>query len=168
MDQINEKDSEALQFPMEPTDAMFYLLFQFPVGDGSAEYAVATDGYLIYTSSWNAPGNFFEYEMNGTFIGSFTIAGASSIRDLTYDGTYFYGAPNTTNIYQMDFTNQTLIGTITALAAVCAIAYDAVAYAFWVSNGWNPPLRLISRTGTAQLFFKKNIANSQSISLKVL
>jgi hypothetical protein len=126
---------------------MFDLLYSFPVGVGGGEYSVATDGEYIYTAAWNST-TFYRYELDGTFIGSFTIPGAGNIRDLTYDGEFFYGAPNTTTIYQMDFTNQTLAGTITAPAAVRGIAYDAENDGFWVTSGWDPPIRLISRTGT--------------------
>jgi len=146
-DQINDKDPDASGIQTEPSDAMFDLLFQFPVGVGGGEYAVATDGNFIYTAAWNSA-NFYKYQMDGTYLESFTIAGAGNCRDLTYDGEYFYAAPNTTTIYQMDFTNQTLVGTITAPAAVRGIAYDPDNDGFWVTNGWNPPIRLISRTGT--------------------
>jgi hypothetical protein len=130
----------------EPSDAIFDLLFQFPVGVGGGEYAVATDGNFIYTTAWNSA-NFYKYDMNGTYLNSFTIPGAGNVRDLAFDGTYFYGAPNSATIYQLDFANQTLVGTITAPAAVRGIAYDAGNDGFWVSSGWNPPIRLISRTG---------------------
>jgi hypothetical protein len=145
--QLSEKDPAPSGLITEPTDAIFDLLFQFPVGVGGGEYAVATDGNFIYTAAWNSA-NFYKYQMDGTYLESFTIAGAGNCRDLTFDGEYFYAAPNTTTIYQMDFTNQTLVGTITAPAAVRGIAYDANNDAFWVTNGWNPPIRLVSRTGT--------------------
>jgi hypothetical protein len=142
-----ERDPNAVPINIDPTDDLYDLLFQFPVGVGGGEYAVATDGNFIYTAAWNSA-NFYKYQMDGVYLESFTIAGAGNCRDLTYDGQYFYAAPNTTTIYQMDFTNQTLVGTITAPAAVRGIAYDADNDGFWVTNGWDPPIRLISRTGT--------------------
>ncbi len=157
---VNDLNPDATQFPMEPTDALYDLLFQFPVGDIGGTYSVATDGQYIYSARWNAL-LFHKYEMNGTLIGSFTIAGAGNIRDLAYDGQYFYGAPNSTTIYKMDFTTNTLVGTITAPAAVRGIAYDAVNDGFWVTNGWNPPIRLISRTG-ATLQTLNTVASSFS------
>jgi hypothetical protein len=70
------------------------------------------------------------------------------LRDLTYDGTYFYGAAAATTIYQMDFNTHTLIGTITAPSSVRGIAYDENNDAFWVTSNWSSPLYLVSRTGT--------------------
>jgi hypothetical protein len=131
----------------EHSRELFDLLYYFPVGVGGGEYSVTTDGQFIYTAAWNSA-NFYKYELDGTYLNSFTIAGAGSIRDLTYDGEFFYGAPNSTTIYKMDFSAQTLEGTISAPSAVRGIAYDAVNDGFWVTNGWDPPVRLISRTGT--------------------
>jgi hypothetical protein len=133
----------------EPTGdrALFDLLASWPVGVGGGEYSVATDGQFMYTAAWNST-NFYKYSLTGTYIESFTISGAGNLRDLTYDGQYFYGSPNSTTIYQMDFTTQSVVGTISAPAAVRGIAYDADNDGFWVSNGWDPPLRLISRAGT--------------------
>jgi hypothetical protein len=130
----------------EPGRDLFDLVLSFPVGDVSGTYSVATDGQFIYSSMWNSA-NFHKYTMTGTLIESFTIPGVANIRDLTYDGEFFYGAPNSTTIHIMDFNNQTLAGTITAPVAVRGIAYDAVNDGFWITNGWDGPLRLISRTG---------------------
>jgi hypothetical protein len=135
------------QISGEPTRALFDLLASFPVGDVGGTYSVATDGQFVYSARWNAL-LFHKYTMSGTLIESFTIAGAGNIRDLTYDGEFFYGAPNSTTIYKMNFATQTLVSTITAPALVRGIAYDAVNDGFWITNGWDGPLRLISRTGT--------------------
>jgi hypothetical protein len=126
---------------------LFDLLGSFQHEDAGGEYGVATDGNFIYTARWNE-GTFFRYNMDGTYVGSFTVAGAGSLRDLTYDGTYFYGSNNSSTIYEMDLANETLVSSIsTTASSIRAIAYDAVNDGFWVSNGWNPPLTLVSRTG---------------------
>jgi len=127
--------------------ALFDLLMNFPVGDVGGTYSVATDGIYIYSARWNAL-LFHKYTMTGSLIESFSIPGAGNCRDLTYDGEFFYAAPNSTTIYKMNFTTQTLAGTITAPVAVRGIAYDAVNDGFWITNGWDGPLRLISRTGS--------------------
>ncbi|MBE0661115.1 MAG: choice-of-anchor J domain-containing protein [Bacteroidales bacterium] len=126
---------------------LFDLLGSFPVGDVGGTYSVATDGQFVYSARWNAL-LFHKYTLAGALIESFSITGAGNVRDLTYDGEFFYGAPNSTTIYKMNFTTQTLAGTITAPAAVRGIAYDATNDGFWITNGWDGPLRLISRTGT--------------------
>ncbi|MFO8066474.1 MAG: choice-of-anchor D domain-containing protein [Bacteroidales bacterium] len=122
------------------------LIDYFPVANGEGEYPVVTDGNFIYTARWNS-GEFYKYNLDGTYIESFTIAGASSLRDMTYDGEYFYGSPSSTTIYQMDFDSQTLVGTITAPNAVRGIAYDENNDGFWITNGWDVPLTLIDRDG---------------------
>ena len=127
--------------------ALFDLLMDFPVADVAGTYSVATDGNFVYSGMWNAA-TFHEYTMAGAVIGPFTVPGAGSIRDLAHDGQYFYGSPNSSTIFQMDFVNNTVVGTITApVAQVRGIAYDASADGFWITNGWAGPLRLISRTG---------------------
>jgi hypothetical protein len=128
---------------------IFDVLGSFPHNDAGGEYGVATDGNFIYTARWNS-GDFFRYNMDGTYVGSFTVAGAGSLRDLTYDGQYFYGSNNSSTIYEMDLANETLVSSIsTTASSIRAIAYDAVNDGFWVSNGWNPPLTLLSRTGAS-------------------
>ena len=100
-----------------------------------------TDGINIYTAAWNA-GTFSRYDMDGALLGDFTVAGASNIRDMAYDGTYFYGSPATTTIYIMDLANETLIGTIPVTCAgvtgVRHIAFDPELDGgnggFWVGN----------------------------------
>lgn len=93
--------------------------------------------------------------MDGTFIETFTIEGVSKIRDLTYDGTYFYGsdASSSKTIYIMDLANKTLIGTIpvtcTGVSGVRHIAYDPTLDGgnggFWVGN-WDE-LGAVNMTG---------------------
>ncbi|TVR39116.1 MAG: hypothetical protein EA394_09920, partial [Bacteroidia bacterium] len=143
---INEQHAEPSQFSLKPSKAIFDLLFQFDVGVGGGEYSVATDGEYIYTAAWNSA-NFYKYEMDGTYISSFTIPGASNVRDLTFDGQYFYGSPNSANIFKMDFNTQTLVETITASGLIRGIAYDPINDGFWVTSSWDSPLRLINRSG---------------------
>ena len=128
------------------TDDDFDLQFEYACGDATGEAGIETDGNYIYTTKWNGGDGFFKYEMDGTFIGSFAIPGASNVRDLAYDGTYFYGAAANTTVFQMDFDALTLVGTITAPVDVRAIAYDESADGFW-GNNWSTTLTLFSRDG---------------------
>ncbi len=129
------------------TDDLFDHQFDFICGDASGEAGVETNGEYIYTSKWNGDG-FFCYEMDGTFLGAFPVPGESAVRDLAYDGTYFYGAAASTALYEMDFVGQsgTLISTLTAAVATRACAYDAEFDAFW-GNNWSDPITLYDRTG---------------------
>ncbi len=126
---------------------IFDLLYHFPVD--WIGYSVATDGLHIYCSRWNGE-EFYKYELDGTYIGEFTIPGfAGEIRDMTYDGEFFYGSPNSGIIYILDLANETLEGQInTTVSNIRGIAYDAENDGFWVTQAWTGPLRLVNRAGT--------------------
>ena len=75
----------------------------------SGESGIASDGTYLYTSSLLAAGKFNKYSLTGDFIESFVISGVDKIRDITFDGTYFYGGANESTLYQLDFTERKLI-----------------------------------------------------------
>ena len=129
------------------TDELFDEQFQFICGDASGEAGIETNGDYIYTSLWNSTG-FVCYEMDGTFLGTFQVPGEAGVRDLAYDGTYFYGAAASTALFEMDFVGQsgTLISTLTAAVATRAIAYNPDYDAFY-GNNWSDPITLYDRTG---------------------
>lgn len=128
--------------PIELGDVIAYFPTQNPGCPG-----VETDGINIYTAYWNS-GNFDKYTMDGTYIETFTVAGASNLRDMAYDGQYFYGSAGTTSLFQMDLANATLISTITAPVAVRAIAYDDDNNTLWANN-WDTDLTEFSLSGIA-------------------
>lgn len=103
------------------------VLFNFNTA-APGEQAVVTDGTYIYTAMWQTSGMIRKYTTAGAIVDSFTIAGvAAGIRDLTYDGTYFYGRAGATgtSIYKMDFTNKTLVSTISlGSTTVRHLTYD--------------------------------------------
>ncbi|NPD84172.1 T9SS type A sorting domain-containing protein [Lentimicrobium sp. L6] len=113
---------------------------------------VETDGQYIYTAHWNDV-NIFKYEMDGTFVESFTIPGVDNgLQDLAYDGQYFYagdGSDGSMDIFEMDFTNKTLVSTITAdapgITGILHIAYDNQQDAFWCGN-WEE-ITCVNRAG---------------------
>ena len=116
---------------------------------------IETNNQHIFTCDWRAGyTGFYKCDMDGTFIESFDIAGATCIRDMAYDGTYFYGSPASTTIYIMDLENQALIGTISASCAgvtgIRHIAYDPELDSgnggFWIGN-WGE-LGAITMTGS--------------------
>ena len=131
------------------TRAVFDVQFIYPTHANDGEYGIATDGEYFYTSDWNDAGKMNKYALDGTWLSNFTIAGVSAIRDLAYDGQYFYGAANSTTIYVMDFNTGTLVGTVTSPVSARGITYDPDLDALWVGNGWNADIRCIDRaTGT--------------------
>ncbi len=123
-----------------PNREMWDILFTFE-GTPAGQPGVATDGTNIYTAKW-AGGDFYRFEMDGTQLETFQVAGASNVRDMCYDGTYFYGSDASTTIYVMDLANETLINTIsvncTGVAGVRHISYDPNLDGgnggFWVGN----------------------------------
>ncbi|MGD0711701.1 MAG: CARDB domain-containing protein [Bacteroidales bacterium] len=127
--------------------AMWDILFNYPV-KGMQEAGVETDGNFIYTSDW-ASAKFYKYSMTGTILDSFSIATVTGIRDLAYDGTYFYGGENAATIYKMDFTSHTLIGTITCPTGTTVrnIAWDPALGGFWV-GGWATDIICVNPSGT--------------------
>jgi hypothetical protein len=131
--------------PVQQTDANFDLQFEYPCADASGEAGVETDGNYIYTTLWNGT-QFCKYNTDGSFVGLFSVPGASAIRDLAYDGTYFYGGAAATTVFKMDFNTNTLISTITAPTACRAIAYDEDEDGFYANN-WSTPIVLFDATG---------------------
>ncbi len=119
---------------------MWDILFTFNASAVSMP-GTETDNVNIYTTTWNA-GVFSRYEMDGTYLADFSIGGVSNIRDMAYDGTYFYGSPASMTIYIMDLANEALIGTIpvtcSGVTGVRHIAYDPGLDGgnggFWVGN----------------------------------
>ena len=119
-------------------------------GTSAGQQAVATDGNYIYTASWQTTPTggytFYKYQMDGTFVEGFDIAGATGIRDLTTDGDYFYGTSGGAQLFILDFNNQTLVGTINCSGLTSRhVSYDPERDGFWSGN-WTT-LDLYSRTG---------------------
>ncbi len=130
--------------------AQWDILYSFNV-HAAGEQAVETDGQYIYTTKWGAGNNlFFKYDLQGNFLDSFSIAGATSVRDLAYDGQYFYGSTNATSIYQIDMNSHTLVSTISTPVVTRHLCYDPTADGgnggFWCGP-WDGMV-LVSRTGT--------------------
>lgn len=118
----------------EPTRAAWDILSSFRTS-ASGEQGICTDGNYIYTSFWGTAGQFGVYDLTGNFIETFTIAGVGGIRDLTYDGTYFYGGAGAATLYQMDFNTRTLVSSInTSVPAIRHCSYDSDRDGFWVGN----------------------------------
>ena len=115
------------------------------------QYGVASDGINVYHSAWssNAGFQFAKYDMEGNFIETFDVAGCGYLRDMTYDGQYFYGGASDSTLYCVDLSNKQLVSTTaTACDAVRYCAYDSMRDGFWVGN-WNTSIMFINRSGEA-------------------
>ncbi len=127
------------------SDALFDLQFDWPTGNSSGEAGIETDGIYVYTTLWNGT-QFCKYDMSGNYLGVFSCGSAAAIRDLAYDGTYFYGAAAATTVFQMDFNSQTLVSSFTAPIAVRAIAYNEDENCFY-GNNWSDAITKFDMTG---------------------
>ncbi len=129
-------------FSKPQTDDPWDVLFNFNAAAAGAP-GIETDGTNIFTCLWSGT-DFHKYDMDGTIVDTFTVSGVSNIRDMAYDGTYFYGSPASMQIYVMDLQNATLINTISAtcsgVTGIRHIAYDPELDSgnggFWIGN-WN-------------------------------
>jgi hypothetical protein len=148
----------ALQQTTNPSKAAWTLQFEHPL-NRTATAGVEADSNYIWVTVWSANKN-FKYSKTGVLLDSNTITGStyptsgtSYLRDIAWDGTYFYGSNISATIYKMDFTTGTCLGTIACPAGTVVrfCAYDPTADnglgGFWVGN-WSDGAKLISRTGT--------------------
>lgn len=107
----------------------------------AAQPGIETNGTYIYTATWNGA-NYDRYAMDGTHVATFTVTGTSAVRDMAFDGTYFYGAAANMSLYKMDLDNATLVSTIPAtcsgVTGIRHITYDPTLDGgnggFWIGN----------------------------------
>ena len=129
------------------------------------QHAVVYDGENIYTAAWGKSSTvlsmFYKYDINGNLLDEFDVNFTGStnsdnyMRDMTFDGTYFYGCDaHTGKIWCYDLHNKTLVSTIeTSLTELGHCTYDPVHDAFWVgerasgSGTLYLDLKLVNRSG---------------------
>lgn len=130
------------------------------------QHGVVCDGEYIYTCAWGKSSAvlsmFFKYDLNGNLIEEFDVPGVSNsdnyMRDMTYDGQYFYGCDaHSSTIWCYDLHNKTLVNANTIqtnLNELGHCSYDPVYDAFWVGEraaGDSPNLLLnlylVNRSG---------------------
>jgi len=144
-DELKDVAQNTKPGPVQYAVDEYPLLFEYPCGNTTGEAGVETDGNFIYTSLWNGT-EFCKYAPDGSYLGTFSIPGVAAVRDMAYDGTYFYGSAASTLIFEMDFTTLSLISTFIAPTATRAIAYDDLEDGFY-GNNWSTPIVLYDRTG---------------------
>lgn len=140
--------------------------FSMPAYDDLS--AAASDGQYIYLTEWNS-GKIIKTDLTGTFIEEFTISGITQIRDLTYDGQYFYGGRADSMIYKLDLAQKQLIGEIPTPFGVDirSITYDSTRDAFWTGN-WNKDFYLVDRNGSVldtMLYANHNQPNISGLAM---
>jgi hypothetical protein len=137
-------------YPAKPlvTDATWDVLFSFNCR-ANAQSGIETNGENIYTATWNVNGKFSKYSKTGVWLEDFTIPNCGAIKDMAFDGTYFYGGAGSNIIYVMDLANKLLVGTITTTVFIRHISFDPRANSgeggFWCGT-WRT-MALVNRTG---------------------
>lgn len=113
------------------------------------------DGEHFLVSEWGYEGAnqskvVFKLDRNGSLVSqwipTWLTGGSGGLRDLAYDGEYFYGSNTDTKIYCFDVDGN-LITSWSTPAAVRSIAYDEDNDAFWINN-WAEDLQLVDRSGS--------------------
>ena len=141
----------SILFGQNPADEIWDVLIEFNVtvlsgsnGNAGAEW----NGSSFFSTRYGTH-LIHEYSADGTtLIREFSIPGVTGLRDLAWDGTYFYGGNTSNVIFQMDFTTETLVNSIsTGSEIVRNIAYDSDQDGFWVGD-WTTDIVLFSRDGT--------------------
>ena len=107
-------------FLMVATNAQDWTFVNSFTTSTGRQHAVVYDGENIYTAAWGKSSTvaymFYKYDLDGNLLDEFDIPGINDInyvRDMTYDGTYFYGCDGSTgNIWCLDLHNKALIGAI--------------------------------------------------------
>jgi len=127
----------------------------------NAEQAIATDGFFIYTSSWMRPGEFNRYTPNGEYVETFYVENVGSIRNLSYDGTHFYGTEGTNIIFKLDLDNQTLVDSIeTDIQEIRHCSFNKQDGSLFAGS-WNSLYRIDIENGTSEQI-RNDLANVYS------
>ncbi len=114
-----------------------------------------TDGEYYYVSSWR-----FQYinkfDMDGNHIETFFIPHVGYLRDLAYDGEYFYGCDDwkTQKLFKIDMENKVLIDTVPLGFSIRGLAYDDDLDVFYASNLMDS-IKCIDRQGNVLYQFPR-------------
>lgn len=124
------------------------LFFSFPCIAFDGEYGIEEDYHddEIYVTQWSGD-SIAKYDMEGNLIDEFIIPGVSQIRDLAYDGEFFYGGSNDTILYVMDFITKTLVIAVDMPFKIQGIAFDKWDEIFWVCEEGSPIVYQIDAWG---------------------
>ena len=129
-----------------PPRDTFDLEFLFPCTAFVGEYGVESNGTDIYVAQWLGD-SIGKYDQMGNVIDMFVIPGVERVRDMAYDGQYYYGGNNNDYIYVMDFENKVLVNTLQMGYNIRAVAYDPMEDVLWTSSNWSPEFHKIDKQG---------------------
>ena len=124
----------------------FNLQFSFPCAAFMGEYGVNTDGTNIFVTQWSND-SIARYDELGTVHDEFVIPGVHYVRDLAYDGQYYYGSPSDFYFYVLDLDNKVLIDSIPTTFRIRGMAYDPVNDVLWATDQWSPMFYKMDKQG---------------------
>lgn len=134
--------------PINPAvqEDTFDLYFSFPTIAFIGEYGAESDGNIIYATQW-LDDSLAAYDLSGNLLEKFTIYGVEKVRDLAYDGQYYYGSPSEFYFYVLDLDNKIAIDTVFTSFRIRGMAYDPNEDVLWASEHWSPMFYKMDKQG---------------------
>ena len=157
-DEFDANFDKRIEKISQSVHAQWDIQFDYDVETPTGEQSITGcefDGTHFLVSEWGYSGAtqpliVSKLDKDGNLVDQWTptwlSGGAGGLRDLAYDGQYFYGGNTGNTIYCFD-VDGTLITSWSTPAAVRSIAYDGDNDAFWINN-WAEDLLLVDRSGT--------------------
>ncbi len=151
---IKETQNIENQNRIEQWDLQFSIDVEIPTGEQSL-VGCEFDGTHFLVSEWGysdaiQPRIVSKLDKDGNLVSQWTpvwlSGGSGGLRDLAFDGEYFYGGNTGNTIYCFDVDGN-LITSWWSPSPVRSIAYDEDYDAFWVNN-WDSDLILVDRSGS--------------------
>ena len=124
----------------------FNLQYYFPCTAFVGEYGVESNGTYIYVAQWLGD-TIGKYDLMGNVVEKFVIPGVERVRDMAYDGQYYYGGNANNYFYILDLDNKVLIDTIHTNFNIRGMAYDPIEDVLWTSGNWSPEFNKIDKQG---------------------
>jgi hypothetical protein len=129
-----------------PESDSLNLQFSFPTIAFVGEYGVETDGTSLYVTQWLGD-SLAKYDQDGNVIETFVLTGVSKLRDLAWDGQYYYGSPNNFHFYILDLDNKLVLDTVFTSFRIRGMAYDPGEDVLWASEHWDPSFYKMDKQG---------------------
>ncbi len=124
----------------------FNLEFSFPPTAFVGDYGIESDGTDLFVTQWLGD-SLAKYDQIGNILETFVIPGVERVRDLAYDGQYYYGGRSSEYFFKMDFVNKVLVDTIFTSFNIRGMAYDPVENVLWASSNWEPDFYKLDMQG---------------------
>lgn len=128
------------------SDDSLNLFYSFSANAFLGEYGAESDGNTIYATQWLSD-SLAAYDMSGNLIEKFTIYGVEKVRDLAYDGQYYYGSPSEFYFYVLDLDNKIAVDTVFTSFRIRGMAYDPAGDVLWASEHWSPMFYKMDKQG---------------------